>query len=53
MRFIHQVVCQTNDVGCAGVQALEQIVEGRDRSPEAVVGEHQECRLLNVLSMQF
>ena len=53
MRFVHQIVRQPNDIRCAGVQASEQIVEGRDRSPEAVVGEHQECRLLNVLSMQF
>ena len=34
------------------MQALEEFIEGSDRSPEAVVGEHQERRLLNVLPVQ-
>ena len=34
------------------MKAFEEIVKGGDRSPEAVVGEHQERSPINVLAMQ-
>ena len=52
MGGIHQIVSQPNDVCCTGMKASKKIIEGCDRSPEAVVGQHQERSLINVLLMQ-